>query len=59
MGQEYSISGADQYELMVEHFADAVSNNVPLTYTPADSIDNMLVLDALAVAARTGTTVEL
>lgn len=58
-GQEYIISGADEYQLMVEHFADAVMGKEALVFAPAESICNMQVLDALAKAARTGKTVAL
>ena len=53
------VPGADEYQLMVEHFADAVQGNVPLEFTTADSIANMRVLDALAAAARSEKTVRL
>jgi len=58
-GQEYVIPGADEYRLMVEHFADAVVAKSELIYPLEDSIGNMQVLDALAQAARTGKTVKL
>lgn len=58
-GQQHVISGADEYRLMVEHFADVVLENADLMFPPADSIGNMRVLDALAQAARTGETVKL
>ncbi len=58
-GQEYVIPGADEYQLMVEHFADAVLAKTELMYSLEDSIKNMQVLDALAQAARTGKTVKL
>jgi predicted dehydrogenase len=58
-GQQYVIPGADEYQLMVEHFADVVLGNTNLMHAPADSIGNMRVLDALAKAARTGETVKL
>jgi len=56
-GQEYIISGVDEYQLMVEHFAEAVMGKKALAFSPAESICNMQVLDALAKAARTGKTV--
>ena len=59
IGQEYVIPGADEYQLMVEHFADAVMAISELTYAADESVRNMLVLDALAQAARTGETVKL
>ena len=58
-GQEHVVPGADEYQLMVAHFADAVLAKTELMYPPADSIANMRVLDALAQAARTGETVKL
>lgn len=53
------VPGADEYQLMVEHFADAVRAGGPLEFSTKDSIDNMYVLDALAEAARTGRSVAL
>ena len=58
-GQKHSIPGADEYRLMVEHFADAVIGQTELSFPITDSIENMRVLDALAQAARTGQTVRL
>ena len=58
-GQQHVIPGADEYQLMVEHFAEVVLGNADLMYAPADSIENMRVLDALAKAARTGETIKL
>jgi predicted dehydrogenase len=56
-GRLYSIDGADEYRLMVEHFADAVLGRGPLAFSPLDSIFNMEVLDGLARSARDGMTV--
>ena len=56
-GQEHVIPGADEYQLMVEHFADAVLNREILAFSANDSVYNMQALDALAEAARTGKTV--
>ena len=58
-GQKHSVPGADEYQLMVEHFADAVMGRTALRFPVADSIENMRVLDALAQAARTGQTITL
>ncbi|MEJ2731293.1 MAG: Gfo/Idh/MocA family oxidoreductase [Deltaproteobacteria bacterium] len=58
-GQECVITGADEYQLMVEHFADVVMGNSDLMVPPVDSIGNMRALDALAQAARTGETIRL
>lgn len=56
VGQVHNLPGADGYHLMVEHFAEAVAGKTELAYPPADGIFTMQVLDALAEAARTGTT---
>jgi len=53
------VPGAAQYALMAEHFADAVLNDRPVSYTPQDSLGNMQVIDALKESARTGKKVEL
>jgi len=47
-----TIPGANQYVLMVEQFARAVLDGTPSPYPIADSVANMLVLDALAAAMR-------
>ena len=58
-GQEHMVKGADEYQLMVEHFSDAVQGLTNLDYSPDDSIANMRVLDAMAEAAQTGKTVNV
>ena len=58
-GRQHLIPGADEYQLMVEHFADAVRGQAKLLYPAEDSIANMRALDALAEAARTGNTVNV
>jgi predicted dehydrogenase len=58
-GHTITVAGADEYRLMVEHFADAVRGVSELDFTPDDSIQNMAVLDALAQAAQTGATIRL
>jgi xylose dehydrogenase (NAD/NADP) len=57
VGQQHVTPGADEYQLMVEHFSDAVLGKAPLAFSPLDSVHNMRVLDALAQAARSGETV--
>ena len=59
VGQAQVTPGADEYQLMVEHFADAVLGKTQLALSPKESVRNMRVLDALAQAARTGKTVRL
>jgi len=56
-GRLYSVAGADEYRLMVEHFADAVLGRDPLAFLPRESVCNMQALDGLARAARDGTTI--
>ena len=53
-GTQQTIAGADEYQLMVEHFADALLGRLALAYPPRESIANMRVLDALSRAARSG-----
>lgn len=59
VGAEQVIQGEDEYQLMVEHFSDAVLGRAALDVTLDDSIANMRVLDALSKAAKTGRTVYL
>ena len=59
VGEKHVTPAADEYQLMVEHFSDAVLGRTELNYTPDDSIANMRVLDALAEAAKTGSTVNI
>ncbi len=54
-----TIPPANHYQLMAEHFADAVLNGAPLAYPPAAGRANMRVLDALVQAAATGCAVTL
>ncbi len=58
-GLEEIVPGADEYQLMVEHFSDAVLKGTVPTVSPEESIRNMRVLDGLAEAARTGRTIDL
>ena len=51
------VPGADEYRLMVEHFAGAVTGRIPLAYPWEDSVASMRVLDALARSARTGEAI--
>lgn len=58
-GTRTILPGADEYQLMVEHFVDAVREDGAPVYSSSDSISNMRVLDALASAAKTGGTVNV
>jgi xylose dehydrogenase (NAD/NADP) len=53
------IPDVNQYQLMVEDFGDAVREGRKITYDPAESIQNMRVLDALMQAAKDGVVVKL
>jgi predicted dehydrogenase len=59
IGRREIIPGADEYQLMVEHFADSIINSTPLLIQGDDSIKNMRVLDALAESAKSGRMVML
>jgi len=48
----HAISGVDEYQLMVEHFADCVLHNKPVRYSPAEAAANMQVIEALYRSAR-------
>jgi len=45
------VDGADEYKLMVEHFADCVLNDRPLRYTAEEAALNMKVIEALYESA--------
>lgn len=47
----HTVPAASHYQLMVEHFADAVLNGTPLLYPPEDARANMRVIDGLYVSA--------
>jgi len=53
-GQVVTLPAADEYQQMVEHFAQAVLGRAQLAYSPQESVCQMQVLDALAEAARDG-----
>ncbi|MDQ6693597.1 MAG: Gfo/Idh/MocA family oxidoreductase [Chloroflexota bacterium] len=53
------VTGANQYQLMVEHFARAALEGHPLSYPLEDSLVNMRVLDALLEAAHSGQRVKV
>lgn len=54
VGTTEVIPAANQYTLMVEHFADAVRGLTALVAPPDASISTMQVLDALMQSARSG-----
>lgn len=47
-----TVPGADEYRLMVEHFADCVLNHRPVRYTAQEAALNMKVIEALYESAR-------
>jgi predicted dehydrogenase len=59
LGRLVTLPGADEYRLMIEHFADAIRGSAPLAYPPEESVNQMRVLDALARAARRGEAVQI
>ncbi len=48
------VPGADEYQLMVEHFADCVLGGHPLEYTADEAALNMRTIEALYRSARDG-----
>ena len=48
----FSFNGVDQYQLMVEHFADCIINDLPLRYPALEAAKNLRVIDALYNSAR-------
>jgi xylose dehydrogenase (NAD/NADP) len=50
----HPISGVDEYQLMVEHFAGCVLDQVAVRYSPAEATANMRVIEALYRSARGG-----
>jgi D-xylose 1-dehydrogenase (NADP+, D-xylono-1,5-lactone-forming) len=57
--REETLPAVDQYQLMVERFSEAVLARRPVPLPPSDSIENMRVLDAIALSAREGIRVTL
>jgi predicted dehydrogenase len=56
-GTVESFPAVDQYQLMVEHFANAVLGQQSLGFDLQDSVANMQTLDALAESGRLGQPV--
>jgi predicted dehydrogenase len=50
--ETFPIPVINQYTLLVEDFADAILNKRPPRFAPEDGVQNMRVLDALALSAR-------
>jgi predicted dehydrogenase len=58
-GRQIAVPGADEYQLMVEHFGDVLTGHCPPMVPAHESIANMRVLDALAVSGRSGKSVKV
>jgi predicted dehydrogenase len=52
--RQHVIKGANEYQLMVEDFADCVLQNRPPRYSAAEAAANMRVIDTLYHSARQG-----
>lgn len=50
----HEVAGADEYRLMVEHFADCALHDRPLRYSAAEAAGNTAALEALLASARNG-----
>lgn len=53
----HAVDGADEYQLMVEHFTDAVLNGRALRYSAHEAALNMRVIERLYRSARNGGAV--
>lgn len=51
---DHVVPGADEYRLMVEHFAECVATGAPPRWGAAEAALNMRVIEALYRSARTG-----
>jgi xylose dehydrogenase (NAD/NADP) len=50
--QAHAVPGVDEYQLMVDHFADCVLHDKPFRYPPSEAAANMQVIEALHRSAR-------
>jgi predicted dehydrogenase len=51
--REEHFAPADPYQLMVEHFVQALAGDVPLAYPPQEALEVLKVLDAIGAGAQT------
>jgi predicted dehydrogenase len=51
---EHDVAGADEYQLMVEHFADCVLHDREPRYSAGEAARNMRTIEALYESARRG-----
>jgi xylose dehydrogenase (NAD/NADP) len=52
--EEITTEAADQYQVMVEDFADAILNDRPILFPVDDAVRNMAAIDMLYASARGG-----
>jgi predicted dehydrogenase len=50
----HTLSGADEYQLMVEHFADCALGGSPVRYPATEAAANLRAIEALYRSARNG-----
>lgn len=50
--EDVVVEGADEYQLMVEHFASCILTGLPLRYDASEAAANMSVIEALYRSAR-------
>jgi predicted dehydrogenase len=50
--RKVTVEGVDEYQLMVEHFADCVLNDRPVRFSAEEAALNMRVIEALYESAR-------
>ena len=53
---QYQFSGCDEYQIMVDHFAECVLEHKPLRYSAVEAAKNMRVIELLYQSARNGGT---
>ena len=58
-GQIVTVPGADEYQLMIEHFADAVQGHAQLAISPGEKCNQMRILGTLARTLCSDEVVQL
>ena len=53
------MAGTDEYQRMVEHFADCVLTGQPVRYPVSEAVANLRTIEALYRSARTAAPVRL
>lgn len=53
----HRVDGVDEYQVMVEHFADVVTRGIPVRYPLTEAAANMRAIGALYTSARAGGAV--